>query len=232
MSQSSANKNHGDDKIMAKSRKSFLDTGCYSNLLKCICEKAKGRKSIIDIGCGECYYTVGLYEYLKDINSFVLGIDISKSIIEVGCSRIRNTSVLAVVAGCTKIPVSDKSIDCALSVFAPISDSELSRIITDDGIVIRVTPATEHLIELKRSVYDNAFLNTELDLKISGFEIVDSQRLTYDFTINNEQIKNLFTMTPYYYKTSKNDFEKLNAYSQMTITADFNITVYKKKANT
>ena len=36
-------------------------------------------------------------------------------------------------------------------------------------------------------------------------------------------------MTPYYYKTSKNDFEKLNAYSQMTITADFNITVYKKK---
>ena len=230
MSQSSSSKTHGDDKIMANARREFLDSGCYSKLLDLISKKASNCKSVVDIGCGECYYTMGLYERLADNNPSILGVDISKQIIEVASIRTRNTPVVLAVAGCSRIPVRSDSIDCALSVFAPLSDKELFRILTQDGIVIRVTPAENHLIELKRAVYETAFKNDKLDLSLEGFKIVDEVRLMYEFEVDNcNMLKNLFMMTPYFYKTSKTDFDKLGNYSSMKITADFNITVYKKK---
>ena len=45
---------------------------------------------------------------------------------------------------------------------------------------------------------------------------------------NKDDIYNLFTMTPYYYKTSKEDTEKLLKLESLTTTVHFAIEIYKK----
>ena len=61
------------------------------------------------------------------------------------------------------------------------------------------------------------------------FVMVDSKELKYNITLEtSEDIFNLFTMTPYYYKTSKEDTEKLLKLETLTTTVHFAIEIYKK----
>ena len=228
MSQSSGKKIHGDDKTMALSRRDFLNSGHYSRLADHICMLIKDSRTVLDVGCGEGYYTCAVKKSLGD-SSVVAGIDISKNIIETACQRAGEQHVMLAVAGCTKIPVADNVCDAVLSVFAPVSDPEFYRILKNEGKVVRVTAGTEHLIELKKAVYENAIANPEIPLDMSNFDIDSQHSLKYKFKADNNQVKNLFTMTPYYYKTSKSDMDKLNKIKEIEITADFLITVYKKK---
>lgn len=227
LSQASNKKIHGDDKTMALSRRDFLNSGHYSFLLNSICSELDNCRSVLDVGCGECYYTSGIKEYLgKDAK--VAGVDISKNIIEVGSSRVRGSDIVLAVAGCTKLPFANSSLDALVSVFAPVCESEFYRVLKPDGKVVRVSAGVDHLIELKKSIYDRPFLNPEAELKMHGFYTESHQRLMYKFTAQNQELKNLFTMTPYYYKTSKSDAQKLDLIPSLEITADFSIDVYKK----
>ena len=60
-SQKSSSKRHGDDRLMVRARRDFLDKGYYGFLLDelCgICEKYLPCSArILDAGCGECYYS-------------------------------------------------------------------------------------------------------------------------------------------------------------------------------
>ena len=53
--------------------------------------------------------------------------------------------------------------------------------------------------------------------------------LTYQKTLKNADIINLFTMTPYFYKTNETSKEKLFKIDKLEVTFDFNVTIYKKR---
>jgi 23S rRNA (guanine745-N1)-methyltransferase len=44
-----------------------------------------------------------------------------------------------------------------------------------------------------------------------------------------EDIENLFKMTPYYYKTSREDAEKLLSLEKLETTVHFGIEIYEKR---
>lgn len=229
MSQASHSKVHGDDKLMTIGRRDFLNKGYYEKLLERISFYAKNSKYFVDVGCGEGYYTCGIFDRIMPKE--IIGVDISKDIISSACTRAKGKDITFVVASCSKIPVADNSTDCIISVFAPIDDNEFCRILSDDGIIIRVTPGINHLIELKKAVYDNPLVNQPVDLHINGLKIISDESIDYSFIADNSDIKNLFMMTPYYYKTSKQDKQKLDNIEKLSITAQFKITIYKKRAD-
>ena len=45
----------------------------------------------------------------------------------------------------------------------------------------------------------------------------------------SEDIKNLFAMTPYYYKTGRNEAERLLNLKNLTTTVHFGVEVYRKR---
>jgi 23S rRNA (guanine745-N1)-methyltransferase len=102
-------------------------------------------------------------------------------------------------------------------------------VLKKDGIMVRVIPLENHLFELKAAVYDKPYLNDVPSTDIDGFELVKTERIfgTLDIT-SNEDLQNLFKMTPYYYKTSKDDQAKLNEIDSLCIKAEFEIRVYRK----
>ena len=82
---------------------------------------------------------------------------------------------------------------------------------------------------LKRAVYDTAHVNTERADMPQKMQKIHETRVKYDITLNtNSDILSLFSMTPYYWRTSISDAEKLSGLDTLKTEVDIIISVYKK----
>lgn len=228
MSQQSSQKRHGDDKLMVKSRTNFLEKGYYLPLLNKINETLtkyiNSKSFVLDVGCGECFYTEKI---AKNFNCEIYGIDISKDALMVGAKK--NDNLHLAVASIFNIPIKDSSCDCIINIFAPHSEDEFKRILKDSGILLRVTPLENHLWELKENIYDTPYKNEVEDFLLSGFELLENVEVKYTIDLtSNDDIVNLFKMTPYYYKTSKLDQEKVEDLTSLSTQIEFSVLIYKK----
>lgn len=231
---SSSGKVHGDDKAMVSARAEFLAQGFYDELSKCIAtlveENCGNGGVILDAGCGEGKYTSDIAETLKSSGkrAEVFGIDISKAAVNLAAGRDKTCHFA--VASAAKLPMADESTDVMISIFAPFFAEEFSRVLKDDGVIIRAYPLARHLWELKELVYDTPYENPEMDMDEEGFEIAERHELRYNILLEKyEDIKNLFIMTPYFYRTSEADTEKLSHVDKLGLMLEFGIVVYKKK---
>lgn len=228
-SQASSVKRHGDDKLMVKARFDFLDKGYYSVLAELLCkmfgEFAEPDTKLLDLGCGECWYTAQIKSRFPQAS--VGGIDISKQALIMGSKRTRDISLA--VASIFDIPVSDGYCDAVMSVFAPYSLDEIARVLKIGGIWIRAYPLENHLMGLKCAVYDTPYFN-EVDRTVpQGFELCSRREIHEKIYIDgNTDIQNLFAMTPYYYKTSRADQQKLQKIERLTTEIEFGVDVFRK----
>ena len=215
-------KRHGDDKLMVKSRKEFLDKGYYSVLRDKLSAILGKDQTVLDSGCGEGYYTSALAE-----NNRVLGIDISKDALKFAAKRCHNAEFA--VASVSDIPLPSDSVDAVVNIFAPDSPEEFLRILKKGGRYISVTPMENHLFALKSVVYDKPYINPKPSISREGFSLISSEEIKYKIRLNcNEDIISLFKMTPYYYKTSKTDQEKLERIDSLITEIEFLVCEYEK----
>lgn len=228
-SQGSSSKRHGDDKLMVKARFDFLNGGYYSCLSELLCKRigdiAEENARLLDLGCGECWYTAQIKNRFPSLS--VGGIDISKQALIMGAKRTKELSLA--VASIFNIPVGDGYCDIVTSVFAPYSLTEISRVLKNGGAWIKAYPLENHLMGLKRAVYDEPYQN-EVDRGVpEGFRLVFRDEFCDKLTLeDSETIKNLFAMTPYYYKTSREDQKKLENVNRLCTEIEFGLDVYRK----
>jgi len=186
----------------------------------------KGR--LLDAGCGEGYYTAAVSDALD--NGKVAAIDISKHAIASACKRKAENDIDYAVASVYAIPCPDAHFDTVISVFSPFAREEFIRVLKDGGTLISVIPQRRHLYSLKCAIYDEPYENEVQPFEVEGFDLIDSTDISYDFTLtSNQAISDLFSMTPYYYRTPKSGHERLCALDELTCEARFTVLVYKKK---
>ena len=63
--------------------------------------------------------------------------------------------------------------------------------------------------------------------ELPGFELVKSVPVTFTFTVEGEQVRNLLSMTPHVYRISKEGAERLAVTEKLTDTASAVLNVYK-----
>ncbi len=229
MSQQSSLKRHGDDKLMVKARREFLEKGFYNELRKTLCGTLKDAlpesSTIIDVGCGEGYYT----SEIARVNNFeIFGIDISKDALKYAAKSVKNSSFA--VASAFSLPFAESSADCVLSVFAPSAYEEFCRVLKSDGKLIKAIPLEEHLWELKCALYKEPYKNKPEKRNDELFSLVSQKEIKYKiYLTEKEDIENLFKMTPYYYKTGREDAEKLLSLESLETTVHFGIEIYEKR---
>lgn len=214
----------GDNELMTNARREFLKGGYYGKLLERICQILKESKVevLVDSGCSEGYYTRQMASVCKSTHAY----DISKSAVKLASALDKNSNYF--VASAFHIPLRDGCAGAVTKIFAPDSPKEFARILREDGILIEVIPAEKHLLEIKQRLYDDVYLNKIEKAEKDGFELLCEERLKYTFLPTKEGLENLFKMTPYYYKTSKNGENNLLSGENFEITADFIIRRYKK----
>lgn len=234
LSQQTKAKHHGDDKRMVQSRQAFLNRGYYNPLLRCITEimlqNVKSGDRILDAGCGECWYTANIEESLlqNGISPQLFAVDISKEALAAGAKR--SPGIELTVASVFHLPVASDSCDFVLPVFAPTCGEEFARVLKKNGMLLRVIPLERHLWSLKAAVYDKPYENETENVNLEGFELADRREIKQTITLaSNEDILNVFSMTPYYYKTGADDQKKLQFISSLDTEIEFGILTYRKK---
>ncbi len=229
MSQQSSLKRHGDDKLMVRARRDFLENGFYEPLQKALCnivsESVNQKGIIADIGCGEGYYT-GAVACSGEYS--ISGIDISKDALKFASKSLKNCEFA--VASAFTLPYADNSVDCVLNVFAPSAYGEFSRVLKDDGVLVKAVPLCDHLWELKCALYDVPYKNKPEKRDEELFKLVSTKELKYKITLTcNDDIMNLFRMTPYYYKTGREETQKLTSLNELEVTVHFGVELYEKR---
>lgn len=222
----------GDSKSAVEARRSFLDKGYYEPcanavadaLYRCVGSDA----AVIDAGCGEGYYT----SMIARRTGGVIGFDLSKFACSAAAKRAKCDmldNILYSTASVFELPVRDSSADAVVNIFAPCAEDEYRRVLRDGGYLLVVGAGKEHLMGLKRAIYDDVYENGERADLPRSMEHVERVISRHEICVKGkEDIAALFSMTPYYWRTSESGREKLNELTRLETAVEFEINIYRK----
>ncbi len=221
----------GDGKEAVRARTLFLEAGYYqplSDRVNLLLDES-GAKRVLDAGCGEGYYTNRMARDRE-----VLGIDLSKDGVDHAAKTAKRIGggVSFAVASLYELPVASGAFDAVTNLFAPCAEEEFCRVLRENGTLILVGAGERHLMGLKELIYDRAYVNPGRSDLPRSMRLCKQERLHYDVTVRGrDAIDALFSMTPYYWRTSPADRAKLSAVESLSTELDFDIFVYKKELN-
>jgi len=237
----------GDEKTMVKARVDFLAKNHYAKISSAAARVLReytggGFIAAADMGCGEGYHTCRIAEELE--NCIMLGFDASKYAAEcasklsrsrgfmpkdgVGAPHESCTSAYFFPANLFRLPVKDHSLDGAVSMFAPIAGEETARILKPGGKLVVVSSGRDHLLEMRQLIYDEVRFSDPSVAVPDGFSQVGCENLRSPFDLESaEDIRSLFVMTPFYYKTTEKGRERLLSKESLEVTAEVNLTVFE-----
>ena len=217
----------GDTREQVLARRSFLEAGFYAPIAETLIET--GRKygvtgQILDIGCGEGYYTSQLADTL---GLQLTGLDISKEAVR--CAAAKYKDHLWLCATAAHIPVPDGSAGLLTSLFALTLPEEFHRVLAEDGLYFQVLAAEDHLMGLKSIIYDELHHKQKDTVpEIPGFQRLESIPIRFSFTVEGEQIRNLFSMTPHVFRIGKEGARRLAETSRLEDTASCMLNVFRR----
>ena len=223
----------GDPKEAVRSRSEFLRKDHYLPFASEVCNVlsefiADSAETVVDAGCGEGYYTEMIAEKCK---LGAVGFDLSKSAIESAAGRaVRNgrDDLLFAVAGIYDMPVADGCADAVVNLFAPCAEKEFLRVLKKGGVLLVAGAGEDHLYGLKKRIYKTPYKNEPRNDLPAEMKRVFHTTVRFDLLLESEEDKQaLFSMTPYYYRTSKEDAEKLIG-APLETEVEFDIDVYVK----
>lgn len=225
-------KNPGDNAVMMRARRRFLDGGYY-DILRQALEKAVVRYGraggvLLDAGCGEGYYTEGAARALEQakLPMQIYGVDISKSAADAAAKRCSDAHFS--VGSVYHLPVADHCCDILMTIFSPYCGEEYHRVLRKNGTMIMVIPGQQHLWGLKEAIYDVPYPNAVRDYALEGFELIQAEYADGWLKLDDPaDIQNLFQMTPYYYKTGREEHARLERLQSLSTQISFEILQYR-----
>ena len=225
--QNKHSRNPGDTREQVLSRRSFLEAGYYSPIAEALAEEAAGlniRGEILDVGCGEGYYGAALAEKL---GLPLTGLDISKEAVRCAAAKYKKARWLCATA--SHIPVPDSSAALLMSLFAITLPEEFHRVLDDGGYFFQVLAAQDHLLGLKSVIYPELkFKEKDSVPELPGFTLVKSRPIRFSFTVEGEQVQNLFSMTPHVFRIGKEGADRLAKTDVLTDTASCMLNIYRR----
>ncbi len=222
----------GDSRAAVRARTAFLSEGYYAVAADALCElmhKHMPTGLIVDAGCGEGYYT----NYLARRGPYeILGFDLSRDAVDAASKVARSVQNGAryAVASVFELPLGDATADAVINIFAPCAEAEFCRILRPGGILVLIGAGEHHLLGLKRALYDDTYENAERADLPQDMRRIEQKTVHDTITVRgNEQIAHLFSMTPYYWRTSLSDRQKLDALDVLETEIEFDCRVYMKE---
>ena len=218
------------DKENFQNRQQILEAGFYQAILKGISDilaTNPSAKTILDIGCGEGFYSRKLQEAHPDKTFYAF--DISKDSVQIAAKSEPNWAVNWFVGDLARLPIKDTSMDILLDIFSPANYGEFRRVLSKDGILIKVIPTENHLKEIRQRVQDQLtnkdYSNQDIKNHFQEhFTILSSQTASLTKTITAEQLQALRSMTPLLFHVDQSKID----WSQLTeITIESEILVGK-----
>ena len=220
------------DKENFQNRQQILEAGFYQTTLETISDllaRLETAKTILDIGCGEGFYSRKLQERHSDKTFYAF--DISKDSVQIAAKSEPNWAVNWFVGDLARLPIKDASMDILLDIFSPANYGEFRRVLSKDGILIKVIPTENHLKEIRQMVQNQLtkknYSNQDIKEHFQEhFSIQSRQIASLTKPITAEQRQALLAMTPLLFHVDHTNID----WSQLTaITIEAEILVGKAR---
>jgi 23S rRNA (guanine745-N1)-methyltransferase len=169
-----------------------------------------------------------------------LGVDLSKFAVDAAAKTARaqrlaegcSSHTLYAVGSVFELPVRDRTFDTVTNIFAPCAPVEYKRVLKNGGHLMVAGAGERHLFGLKQMVYDDPYLNEprrDLPGEDSGLRLVDIRNVTFSVTVEGqEHIQALFSMTPYYWRTSPDGHNRIRTAERLETEVSFDFHIYEK----
>ena len=213
------------DKENFQNRQQILEAGFYQAILDSVSDllaNSETSTTVLDIGCGEGFYSRKLQEAHPDKTFYAF--DISKDSVQIAAKSETNWAVNWFVGDLARLPIKNASMDILLDIFSPANYGEFRRVLSKDGILIKVIPTKNHLKEIRQKVQDQLTNKDYSNQNIKNhfqehFTILSSQTVSLTKTITADQLQALLSMTPllFHIDQSKIDWSQL---TEITIEAE------------
>ncbi|EPR94168.1 rRNA (guanine-N1)-methyltransferase [Streptococcus mitis 18/56] len=208
-----------------QNRQQILEAGFYQAILEDVSDLLASSETfttVLDIGCGEGFYSRKLQESHSDKTFYAF--DISKDSVQIAAKSEPNWAVNWFVGDLARITIKDASMDILLDIFSPANYGEFRRVLSKNGILIKVIPTENHLKEIRQKIQDQLTKKDYSNQDIKNhfqehFTILSSQTASLTKTITAEQLQALLSMTPllFHIDQTKIDWSQL---TEITIEAE------------
>ncbi|MBT2765460.1 methyltransferase domain-containing protein [Paenibacillus sp. ISL-20] len=228
------------DKALFEARKMINSSGFFGPLIEGISnrlmrmQKQKLSESgrplrLLDAGCGEGSHLSAIGHSLREqgheSNVVGVGMDIAKEGVVMAAKTYSDP--MWCVADLSQCPFADEQFNYILNILSPSNYSEFRRLLTSDGMLVKVIPGSLYLQELRALFYTGTGKETysndgTMELFSRHFERIEFEEIRYRVVLDSEQMKQLINMTPLSWSVSSEVIERMSG-GEMEITADFTL---------
>jgi len=212
----------------AMSKLGFFDPVCeaVADLIQRHSRLAAG-SGVFDAGCGEGHIFSSVISRLRGSQGShpdAIGLDISRQGIALACHR--DHSIMWCVANLDRrLPFASGGFEILTNILAPSNVMEFRRVLRGSGLLVKVIPLDDHLVELRNALYERPRGHpltaeaTEAELGAS-FDVVQKRRLTYRRQVGASSLRDLVRMTPLFWKAKRERIEALETAGLPQVTVD------------
>lgn len=224
-----------DDDRMWNSRKEIQIAGFFEPIVEKIISIIGNRQNqrILDVGCGEGSTLSYIENQRQGKQDTMIGFDISKRAINLAAQR--ETDAFFCIADLAQLPFDQHIFNVIIDMFSPSSYSEFKRVLAEDGILIKIIPNSNYLVELRHLLYDEGDKNYSysnhnvINLVRENYADVEAEQLKYTFELTDELFENLLFMTPLHWGAKKQKMDYALTNKLKSVTIDVSVLVVKNK---
>jgi 23S rRNA (guanine745-N1)-methyltransferase len=192
---------NADTAAMVAARHRFLSAGHYRPIADWLTELVSTygpqQARLLEVGAGTGYYLSEVLDGLPGARAVALDVSVAAARRAAG-THPRLGSVVADVW--QRLPVADGGIDVLLDVFAPRNPAEFRRVLDGSGVLLTVTPAPEHLEEIRTplELLDiQPAKHEQLAAALAdGFSLIGQEALRFEATLDGAALRDLLAMGP------------------------------------
>lgn len=234
------------DRTLFRARKQLITDGKLEPLIEAIAfgmmnhmpdhlqySRASVPNMLLDAGCGEGSLLIQLQKKLVSMTRHEwigVGLDIAKEGILLAAKQ--SSDSLFCVADLARTPLKSHAVDHILNILSPSNYEEFDRLLTDDGMVIKVIPGSGYLRELRSRFYEHT-AQEDYDNKRTiqhfarHFHMICEEKVSYTLQLDAEEMAHLVHMTPLSWGITEH--KQKEVLKQQSITFDYHIMYGKKK---
>lgn len=220
------------DKALFASRQEVIrETNLYTKLHASVADILKTHLTkeitILDAGCGEGSH---LEQIMKksDLNNMLgIGIDIAKEGVLRAAKHYHHAIWL--VGDLANAPLANQSCNAIINILSPANYQEFKRILSEEGIVVKVIPGKNYFRELREALYadDKQTYSNEdtVELFENQFQLIEHMHVQTTESISEQQLGHLINMSPLAWNLEEGEKDQLRKHGIDQLTIDLEILV-------